>query len=305
MEQYLRLASLVRGKNVPSEANSERNHDQARSNHMRKGFLPITILLLFFKIQAQKIDIKDFNEKTAISAWLVNYDLAAWWSTDYLMTKDESRIAKLGKEWFCFQDSTHTWHAVYGKYENGVYDQVFHFIVKSSSDVKESTDKMDPDFLSAHAKALNRAFEQSKGIRDSSGLRFNNYIRKNENGNFDVYIFPAFQPNGTAVYGGEFIYEITPENRIVKDESYYQGQFRGFKSKPPREIWLNYRELEKPSLGSVFFAWYYKPYFTKIVIDNKETSTMPFKGDNEWTWIHVEKDLRKEAKAKRKRAQKK
>ena len=267
---------------------------------MKKRIFTILFILGFFKIQAQNFDIRDFNEKTEIAEWLVNYDLAAWWSTDSLMTKEKSRIAQLGKEWFCFQDSSNTWHSVYGKYENEKYDQVFHFIVKSSSEVKESTEKINQEFLNSHAKALNTAFKESKDIRDSSGLRFNNYIRKNEDGNFDVYIFPAFQPDGTAVYGGEFIYEITPENKIIKNESYYQGQFRGFKSNPPREIWLNYRELEKPSLGSVFFAWYYKPYFTKIFIDNKETSTTPFKGDYEWTWIHVEKDLKKEAKNKRK-----
>ncbi|TDT40562.1 hypothetical protein CLV90_3411 [Maribacter spongiicola] len=271
---------------------------------MKKHFFLVAFLTIF-TIQAQRFDIKDFNEKTAIAEWLVDYDLAAWWSTDSLMTKDKSRINRIGKEWFCFQDSTQTWHSVYGKYENGVYDQVFHFIVKSSSDVKESTKKINSEFLNSHAKALNKAFEQSKGIRDSSGLRFNNYIRKNEKGNFNVYILPAFQPDGTAIYGGEFIYEITPENQIVNDQSYYQGNFRGFKTDPPREIWINYRELEKPSLGSVFFAWYYQPYFTKIVIDNKESFSTPFKGGTEWTWIHAEKDLKKEAKAKRKEERKK
>lgn len=270
-----------------------------------KKYLFIVTFLAVFSIQARRFDIKDFNEKTEVAEWLLDYDLAAWWSTDTLMTKDKSRIKRIGKEWFCFQDSTKTWHSVYGKYENGVYDQVFHFIVKSSSDVKESEEKIDSEFLNSHAKALNKAFEQSKTIRDSSGLRFNNYIRKNENGNFDVFILPAFQPDGTAVYGGEFIYEINTENQIVKDQSYYQGNFRGFKSDSTKEIWLNYRELEKPSLGSVFFAWYYKPYFKKIVIDNKENFSSPFSDGNGWTWITAERDLKKEAKEKRKKEREK
>lgn len=271
---------------------------------MRKYLIIVTFLAVF-TAQAQRFDIKDFNEKTEVAEWLVDYDLAAWWSTDSVMTKDKSRINRIGKEWFCFQDSTKTWHSIYGKYENGVYDQVFHFIVKSSTDVKESTEKIDSNFLNSHAKALNKAFEQSKSIRDSSGLRFNNYIKQNEKGNFNVYILPAFQPDGTAVYGGEFVYEITPENEIVNDLSYYQGNFRGFKTDATKEIWINYRELEKPTLGSVFFAWYYKPYFTKIVIDNKENFSSPFKGDMGWTWIHVERDLVKEAKEKRKKDRKK
>lgn len=270
-----------------------------------KRLVLLLLLLSFAATQAQKFDVADFNKKTAIAEWLVEYDLAAWWSTDSLMTKDRSRLAQLGKEWFCFQDSTKAWHAVYGKYEDGKYDQVFHFLVRSATDVKESAEKIAPEFLNAHAKALNKALDASREIRNSSRLRFNHYIRKNDQGNFEVYIFPAFQPDATAVYGGEFIYEISPDNELIRDESYYQGQFRGFKSNPDAEIWINYQELEKPSLGSVFFAWYYKPYFAKIVIDNKESSSAPFNGGNGWTWIHVEKDLKKEAKEKRKAKKKK
>lgn len=257
---------------------------------MKYIFILFLYLLLTPSLRAQKIDIKDFYEKSAIAEWLVNYDKAAWWSTDSLMTKDKSRIERLGKEWFCFQDSTNTWHSVYGKYENGVYDQVFHFVVKSQSEVKESAEVLDQNFLAAHAKALNRAFQAADSITSSSGIAFNNYIRKKENGNFEVYIFPAFQTNGVAVYGGEFVYEISPDNEIVKDNSYYQGQFRGFKSNPPREIWLNYRELDQPSLGAVFFAWYYKPYFTKIHIDTKKSISLPMQDSDRWIWVHSEKE---------------
>ena len=86
---------------------------------MKKTFVLIFTLLSLSLIQAQDFDIKDFNEKTETADWLLRYDLVAWYSTDTLMTKDKERINKLGREWFCFQDSTNTWHSVYGKYENG------------------------------------------------------------------------------------------------------------------------------------------------------------------------------------------
>lgn len=262
------------------------------------------MFFLFYKVEAQKFDVKDFNEKASIAEWLLDYDLAAWWSTDSLLAKENTRINQLGREWFCFKDSTNVWHSIYGKYENGVYNQIFHFVVRSSTDVKESSEILSQNFLIEHAKALTIAFEESKSIRESSGLRFNHYIKKNERGNFDVYIFPAFQPNGLTAYGGEFIYEITPESKIVKNNSYFQGEFKGFKSSPPREIWLNYTELEKPTLGSIFFAWYYKSYFTKIMIDNNTSFSTPFKDDNNWTWIHVEKDLKKKGIKQRAKKQK-
>lgn len=277
---------------------------QGVTSNMKQTILILITILTLSNVEAQKFDIKDFNEKMEISEWLFNYDLVAWYSTDSLMTKEQSRIAQLGKEWFCFKDSTDTWHSVYGKYLDGNYNQVFHFIVKSRDEVTESSESIDTAFLNSYAKALTKAFELSKNLRDSSNLRFNNYIKKNDKGNFDVYILPAFQPDGTAIYGGEFVYEITPDNEIVNDNSYYQGQFRGFQTGNPREIWINYRELERPTLGGVFFAWYYKDYFTKIFIDNKESFSTPFNDGEKYTWFHVEKDLKKEAKERRKKEKK-
>jgi len=268
---------------------------------MRKTIITILIILGLNSVQAQKFDIKDFNKKTETADWLLRYDLVAWWSTDTLMTKDKERIGKLGREWFCFQDSTNTWHSVYGKYENGKYEQVFHFIVKSQTEVTETTEQIDTTFLNMHGQALSRAFKEMKPVKDSTSLRFNHYIKLNEKGNLNVYIFPAFQPNGTAVYGGEFIYEITPENEIIKDNSYYKGEFLGFKTGNPREIWLNYREKEKPTLGSVFFAWYYKDYFTKINIDNATSFSLPFNDGGKYIWMNVIKDPKAEAKKKRKK----
>ncbi|MGE5411136.1 MAG: hypothetical protein ACM3MI_09280, partial [Clostridiales bacterium] len=50
-------------------------------------------------------------------------------------------------------------------------------------------------------------------------------------------------------------------------DSYFQGEFRGFKVDNPREIWLSYVETEKPTLGAVFFAWYYLSYNKKYTTE--------------------------------------
>lgn len=76
----------------------------------------------------------------------------------------------------------------------------------------------------------------------------------------------------------------------MKEETYFQPNFRGFKTSPPREIWLNYGEIEKPTLGTIFFVWYYKSYFTKINIDNAKSVSTVIKTDKDgYMWVHVEK----------------
>ncbi len=250
------------------------------------------------KGKGPNFDTADFYKKSEIAAWLVEYDEVAWKTTDVLMTEDKSEIAKLGAEWFCFQDSKKRWHAVYGRFANDKYELVFHYLFDSDGKITKTTEKIDQNFLNTHANALTtaRATLLTKIPPDSP--KFNQNIRLNSDKTFDVWMFPAFQPNRTVIFGGEGIYQIDATgSKVIADSSYFQKDFRGFKADPPREIWLDYREIEKPTLGSVFFVWYYKSYFTNIYIDNsKSTSTVIGDEKNGYTWVNVEKEVKKSVK---------
>jgi len=56
------------------------------TTHMKKTFVLIITLLSLSLIQAQEFDNKDFFEKSETAVWLLRYDLAAWYSTDTLIT---------------------------------------------------------------------------------------------------------------------------------------------------------------------------------------------------------------------------
>lgn len=259
--------------------------------------MKVSIVILFLSLaiagwtqtaNQPQFDIKDFSEKAQVAEWLCEYDRIAWLTSDSVMAQDKSEIARLGNEWFCFKRHD-TWHAVYGKFENNTYDIVFHYEVKDGK-ISRSDQAVDTTLLNTYSRALQTSGQQIKALRDSINLRFNQYIRKNEDNSLSVWLMPAFQPNSVALYGGEFVYRLDPTGRrVLADESYFQKQFRGFKVDNPREIWLDYTEREKPTLGAVFFAWYYKPYFTKIVINTSKSTSSPFKSDSGWTWIHHEK----------------
>lgn len=234
-------------------------------------------------------DVADFNKKFKVVEWLVEYDKVAWKTSDVVMTQSEAELAKLGREWFAFQDKAGLWHAVYGRLENDKYSLVFHFTMDDDA-ITKSTATVDAEFAQLHAKALataNRALGEK--LKDRGAPTFNQYIKQNPDKSFTVWLMPAFQPDGMAVYGGEATYEIdrTGEN-ITSESSYFQEGFRGFQTGRPREIWLSYKELEKPTLGAIFFVWYYKDYFTKIVIDNSKSSSTVIAG----MWVHVEKEVK-------------
>ena len=271
-----------------------------------KHILTVIFLAIFtFVAFGQKtgkptFDVADFNKKFEVAQWLVEYDNVAWKTSDVVTTQDKKELERLGQEWFCFQDKNSLWHAVYGKYEKDKYDLVFHFTMDKTGNITRNYDKLDAVFLDSHAQALATANKLVISKVGNQAPSFNQYIKQNADKTFTVWILPAFQTNGIAVYGGEFIYTIDQTgNKITKDESYFQGQFRGFKADKPREIWLDYIEKDKPTLGAIFFVWYYKQYFTNIFINNsKSTSTVVQNGNKEYIWVNVEKDSEPKSKEK-------
>ena len=260
----------------------------------------LTILLFTFvsfgqdkKADKPDFDIIDFNKKFEVAEWLVEYDLVAWKTTDEVMKQDKTELAKLGREWFCFQDKNNVWHAVYGKFTDEKYDLVFHFKIDKDSKIVKTDEKMDAEFLNLHAKALQTANKKMYStFNDDNVPRFNQYIRQNTDKTFNVWLLPAFQTNGLAVYGGEYIYTLDKTaSKITKDESHFQGNFRAFKTGNPREVWIKYNELEKPTLGAIFFVWYYRNYFTKINLETSKSISSVINISNIYTWVHIEKEL--------------
>jgi hypothetical protein len=279
-----------------------RRPEQGRVGSLSRSYILTSLLFLLLsqgalvfgqaaKIQKTDFDIVDFNQKFEVARWLVAYDSVAWNTTDLALVSDKADVARLGREWFCFQGKDGLWHAVYGRLLNDKFDQVFHYVVDAAGKVTRITDKIDQTFLVLHARALDLALAKLTESIPPNSPTHNSYIRQNADRSFTVWLLPAFQTNNVAVYGGEFIYTIDPAaQKITKDESYFQGSFRAFKTTPPREIWLNYRERDKPTLGSIFFVWYYKQYFTNIIIDNSKSTSTVIKIGNGYTWTHVEKD---------------
>ncbi|HTK38253.1 MAG TPA: hypothetical protein VL325_07160 [Pyrinomonadaceae bacterium] len=238
-----------------------------------------------------KFDVADFNQKFETARWLAAYDEVAWKTTDVVMTEDKTSLAKIGPEWFCFQDSKGTWHAIYGRFENGTYDLLFHYLMDATGKITKTSDKVDQGLLNTYAKSLVTARTRLMSKISPNSPSFNQYVRLNSDKSLDVWMLPAFQRDETAVYGGEGIYHIdSTGTKVISDSSYFQEGLRGFKTTPAREIWLNYRELEKPTLGSIFFVWYYKSYFTNIYIDNIKSTSTVVRDGNEYIWVHVEKD---------------
>ncbi|RYU80742.1 hypothetical protein [Hymenobacter persicinus] len=261
-------------------------------------YFPILLVLFFssLSLYGQKkdnlrFDIKAFSEKQELASWLNQYDQVAWHTSDSVAAQPQRR-KQLDGSWFCFQDQQQVWHALYGKYQQHAFVPEFHYTVINGM-ISETKQGIDTARCNAYARALRLVNREIKPLRDSTGVQFNPFVRLNPDKSISVWIFPAYQPDGTAVYGGEFAYKLNSAgNRIVERTHYFKGKFLGFKTDKPQDIRLNYRDLKEPTLGSIFFVIYYREYFTRIVIDNSESISTLFRGEKgDYSWVHTQKAL--------------
>lgn len=253
-----------------------------------------TIMLLCYSgnlCSQLKFDINSFNEKFETVEWLCVYDKIAWWTSDSVMAASADEIRKLGHEWFCYRKDGF-WHAAYGKYENGNFIAIFHYTVDTNAQICRVYSSIDSTEANAYSRALIRTNDLMKPVTDSFSIRFNRYIKRNEDSTLSVWALPGISQNGDAIYyGGEFYFRFDRiGNRLLQKGHCFKGYFRRIEAGKPREIWLDYREYDKPTLGAIFFVWNFKKYFTNIFIENKKSHSTVFfdKNKREYYWTHIE-----------------
>jgi hypothetical protein len=262
-----------------------------------KPFIILFLSLTAFTVSAQDnsemkvVDnfMKRFNLKMDTVSWLCQYDDIAWWTSDSVYASSKVEQSKLGSEWFCFKQGS-LWHALYGKYVNNQFQMVFHYEVDSNQIIKRVYKQVDSSTQNSYARALVNAAKIQAQFPDTIKVRFNQYIRKNDDKTISVWLLPAFTTSSYAVYGGEFYYLFDQTgNHLISKAEYSQG-YSGFKTDPKKEIWLSYENLEEPTLGAIFFVWYYRRYFESIVVNAKKIKSTVFHDKEKgYYWVHAVK----------------
>lgn len=238
-------------------------------------------------------DKQDFEQKLSLAKWLYQYDLFASSSSDSVVSGHEELYTRLGEEWFCYQDHRKTWHAIYGDYEDGKYDYVFHY-EGNAKNIKQKPFPKDSIMIMKYAKALHIShlkFDQEYKSQ-TDDIHFNHYIKRNPDKTFTVWYFPGFQKNQKAVYGGEVVYTLDSNATIIiQKESFFQDKLTStLIDNRSRKIIVDYSNVDKPTLGSVFFMWTYRFGFPDMTLKTaKSISTLNYfkeKKVNNFAWKH-------------------
>lgn len=124
------------------------------------------------KVAGTSFDVVDFNKKAQIAEWLVQYDEVAWKTSDVVMKESKEELAKLGGEWFCYQDSQSLWHAYYGKLTGDDFAPVFHYTFDRSRKITRLKENGDQKLLNSYAKALALAKAKLETVLSKGGSAF-------------------------------------------------------------------------------------------------------------------------------------
>jgi len=254
---------------------------------MKKVFLSIFLiftLALVGKTQSsnRQFDTICFNKLVELANQLIENEFCMQTAIGkFSKREDVSAI-----EWFSYKQNN-AWNTVGGNFSGNKLNIIHHVTFDSLFTMSDYKGTYDTSRLDASGSALSLANNQFQTIRDTASIYFNSYVINNSEQTISIYYFPAFQPSGQALYGWEWEYIFDKTGKNLLSRKAYNNILTGVWIGQPRELWLNYRNTDKPTIGSVFFAQSFRDYFTRIRIDTRiSTSTTSKDVNGNYTWTH-------------------
>ena len=254
---------------------------------MKKIFLfafLISISALQGKAQTsnQGFDTTQFNKQLENAYQLIEYEFY----TQLAKNKYRKIPETFDFEWFSYKGNN-VWHSVGGNSNKNTFFIKSQITFDSLYNITEDNDFHDTLNLKALGSALAHANSQFQIIRDTSSIYFNSFVICNPDQTISIRYLPDFQPSGQALYGCEWEYIFDKTGKTFLRQNSYINGITGVWIGKPRELWLNYRNTDKPTIGSLFFALSFRDYFTRIRIDTKiSTSTTSKDINGFYSWGH-------------------
>lgn len=159
------------------------------------------------------------------------------------------------------------WIAQFGVLEKSSFKPLIRYEIDSSIRIADTFKFSFSRRDSAFSQALSLSVQQMQAIIDTNSFYFSTVVIENEDKTLSIWYLPAFQPSGQALYGVEWCFNFTSKGDKIVSNRHFIGAIRGVWIGQPREGWLNYRTVNFPTVGSLYFALKYRDYFTRLRID--------------------------------------
>jgi len=246
-------------------------------------FILITLSCLAKSQSAQvAFDSTKFNQGLALATYFLSCETYNQAAVDrYKRIEDISAI-----EWVSYPENN-KWRTVGLISTGNTFSITKNLQYDSLGQFTELPPLFDSAAISSTGSALAFASNRFQLIRDTCNLYFNSFVQTNADQTLSVWYLPAFQPSGQAIYGCEWEYIFDKTGKNLIKENVFTNRLTGVWIGQPRELWLNYRNTDKPTPGSIFFALSFRDYFTRLRIDTRiSTSTIARDATGQYIWTH-------------------
>jgi hypothetical protein len=238
--------------------------------------------------QEYSFDSLSFNKNLELAKWLYEYDEISMLAEESLKSPGNENLSAPAAMRFCYKDAANNWHFHSGLLINGEYHPNINYEIDSLYVIHPEALYKDSTVSACLSNALIHCRDAIESITDSSKIHLNQYVRILPDHTLEVWIFPSFQPSGQAIYGVEWMFHLNPGGTALLDSYHYNSGIKGVWIGRPRELWLNYRDTGVPTPGSVFFAWSFKDYFTKVHISSQnQVSNLQKDAAGKYYWNHT------------------
>jgi len=246
-------------------------------------------LLAFQASKAQDnligFDSVQFNHNLLVAGWLVDCDYVNEISVEAFKKKKELPPP----EWFSYYANA-AWYIVGGNFNKSTFTITSHLIFDTLFNATDYSGRYDSAKLAASFSALTKAGDLFRVVRDTSSIYFSSFVYPNPDQTISVWFLPALQPSGQALYGCEWEYIFNNTGETLLKLNSVSNPIRGIWIGQPREFWLNYRNQDLPTIGSLYFVLSFRDFFTRMRINTgKFTSTVAKNTEGIYEWTHLKK----------------
>jgi hypothetical protein len=251
---------------------------------MKFLFIPLLLLCAVTgKAQndAKEFDTVQFNKNLELANWMVEYDFY----TQLCLDKLSKDMDISHDEWFSYSENN-SWHTVGGSMKEDNFRINKHVIVDSNLIISDYTGVADTSQLNTFGRALSLADKHFQTVRDTCNMYFSTFVHRNADQSISIWFLPSLQPSGQAIYGCEWEFVFDQKGIHVVKQNSYLNVITGVWIGQPRELWLNYRNTEAPTVGSLFFVQSFRDYFTRVRIDTQMNISSTSKDSSgKYTWV--------------------
>lgn len=230
--------------------------------------------------------IDSFEAHSAVARWMAAYDRAAWQSTDVVRTLPDSQRTGLGAEWFCYQEAGR-WHGVYGRYDptSDRYIAGVH-VVEGDSAYQRVTQAVDTTIATPLGRALHRARAGlPAGLRER--VTMNQFVRRLDSGQVEVWFFPGWQPAGYLLHGLEWRYTFDRDGRTLIDSTQSGRSLDVLRPDTAATIVLDDQAFQAPRVASLFLLVAYGHWFRHLYVESQRFRSTLHRSPGKQAWLHV------------------